>query len=309
MNFTKYYVECGLLSDDRIWFKDNQLLETIMGSQAYGCQNKDSDIDFISIVMPKHEHLFPQQYGYILGFDSYPKWQSSELKGIDKKVVIAEKEIEGEWVSLVNFFYKIAYKGSPNLVEVLFAKRHLVTFGNEYGWRLRDNRHKFLSMRIFHSFKGYCFQQLQRIKKCYITGRIDNKTRTELIAKFKYDVKMASHSLRLLDQIEQIITTGDLDLMRNREEVKAMRNGEWGPFEKFEKYVLDRLKVLEELALKKTVLPYRPPYEELKVLLLSMIEDYYGSVDKMIVPEKPNVSCLENINSNLNKVLKHFNIT
>ena len=91
-----------------------------------------------------------------------------------------------------------------------------------------------------------------------------------------YDHKMASHSLRLLDQIEQILTVGDLDLMRNKEEVKSMKYGNWGDFEKFETYVYKRLNQLEELSIK-TKLAQHPPKESMKVLLAECIEEWYGS--------------------------------
>lgn len=276
MVYTNYYIEKGLLSQDLHWFADHLCLETIVGSQMYGAQNKDSDLDFLAIVMPQHQHLYPQNYGYVLGFDQFPKWERSERKGDKHKVLINDIETEGEWISLINFFYDAGIKGSPNLIEVLFAKRNLVTSSNDVGWMLRDNRHKFLSMKIFHSFKGYCFQQLQRVKRGFASGKSDNPKRQFMMDEWGYDVKMASHSLRLMDQIDQILVTGDIDLMRNNNEVKAMKSGQWGTFEEFEKYVLNRLKQLEEVSIQ-TKIPDRPAKESLKKLLDEIIEQYYGS--------------------------------
>jgi len=100
-----------------------------------------------------------------------------------------------------------------------------------------------------------------------------------MIDKYGYDQKMGYHVLRLLDEIEQMLTIGDIDLMRNREECKAMRNGEWGNFPTFENHVHGKLKVLEDLSLKTSLAQY-PQKEVLHVLLSNYIEEFYGSLDK-----------------------------
>jgi hypothetical protein len=306
MIYTNYYVDKGILNSQLSWIKNNLCLETITGSQMYGTNNENSDIDFIAIIMPQHQHLYPQNYGYILGFDDVPKWDHSECKE-GYNVIINKKPVEGEWVSLVNFFYNAAIKGSPNLIEVLFAKRNLVTQANNIGWMLRDNRKLFLSVRHFHSFKGYAFQQLQRIKNGYVSGKSDNSTRQDMLNVYGYDLKMANHCLRLIDQIKQVLINGDIDLQRNRKECIAMRKGEWGDFLKFEKYVLDQLELLETLSLK-SKLPQRPAKEPLHELLNKLIEEFYGSFDKAqkqveFVSAKDVMEKLNKIEEKLNKMI------
>ncbi len=263
------------------WIKDNLLMEVVMGSQAYGLSTAESDVDFVCLVMPKHDMLYPQAYGYVNGFEQSPNFNSKEIKGPGKKLIIDGIETEGEWNSLVKFFYLAGVKGSPNLLEVLFTRRALVKYSNDIGWMLRDNKDKFLSMKTFNAFKGYAFQQIQRIKRCVERGKAETPKRQEYLDKYGYDIKMAYHPLRLLDQMNQLLDTGTMDLMNNKEECKAMRLGEWGPWEKFRDDILNRLNLLEEKALRTNALLPKPQTGVLKQLLLDCIEEYYGSEEQM----------------------------
>ena len=51
--------------------------------------------------------------------------------------------------------------------------------------------------------------------------------RQKIIEEFGYDVKFAYHVVRLLNEVEQILVEEDLDLARNKEQLKAIRRGEW----------------------------------------------------------------------------------
>ena len=57
MNYTEKYIEKGILEPSLHWFKENEVLQTIIGSKAYGTNNDDSDIDVVSIVMPKFDNI------------------------------------------------------------------------------------------------------------------------------------------------------------------------------------------------------------------------------------------------------------
>lgn len=270
------------------WMVDNLILESIMGSHAYGCHNEDSDFDIVGVVMDKHEQLYPQAYGYILGFDNVPKFENKESKGEHNRLVLKhgskEQVYEAAWHSLTNFFHLVG-NGSPNLTEVLFVKRALVTYGHEIGWLLRDNRRTFLSMRMYQSFKGYAISQFVRIKKeafrWKTDHKCDNSNRMPLYEKYGYDVKMSYHTLRLIDLLHQLMTEGDLDLMRNKEECKAMRSGDWGDFDKFSRTVDERMEKLEKLSLEACAVPNKPQHEPLKQLLAKCIEMWYGSESQM----------------------------
>lgn len=270
MNYTQWFAQNGHFQKHEQWLVDNLMLETIVGSRAYGCQNPQSDYDVTAIILPRHEHLYPQNYGFILGYDNLPDFKRKEFKG--KKIMIGDKPFEAEWVSLIEFFVHAGLKGSPNLIEVLFVKRELVTVGTKMGWYLKDNRRLFLSMKTFHSFKGYANGQMHRIRQ----RNPETEERKSLIEKYGFDIKMGYHTLRLLDQLDQILTVGDIDLMRNKEEHKAMRAGEWGDFDRFDKEFQKRMDHVEELS-RKCNLPPQPQQGALKKLLAEILEEHYST--------------------------------
>ena len=47
------------------------------------------------------------------------------------------------------------------------------------------------------------------------------------VRRFGYDVKFGYHVVRLLNQVEQILTESDMDIEQNREQLKAIRRGDW----------------------------------------------------------------------------------
>ena len=298
MNYTQWFAQNGKFQKHEQWLVDNLMLETIVGSHAYGCQTTQSDYDIMAIVLPRHEHLYPQKYGFILGFDNVPKFERKELKG--KKTIIGDKPFEAEWVSLIEFFVQAGLKGSPNLIECLFVRRELVTVGTKMGWYLRDNRRLFISMKTFHAFKGYANGQMHRIRQ----RNPETDERKSLVEKYGYDIKMAYHTLRLLDQLEQILTVNDIDLMRNKEECKLMRAGEWGNFDRFDKEFQRRMDHVSDLSTKCN-LPQQPQNGALKKLLNEIIEEHY-SENSSIIQNEEYIS-VKDINTKFDLILERLN--
>ncbi len=110
-------------------------------------------------------------------------------------------------------------------------------------------------------------------------------SRKPLIEQYGYDTKFATHCLRLLAEVEQILTEGDLDLERNREQLKSIRRGDW-TLERIEDYFQTKEKVLETLYSNSTI-PYGPDEDAIKRLLLECLEIHYGSLDGAIKVEIP----------------------
>ncbi len=97
------------------------------------------------------------------------------------------------------------------------------------------------------------------------------------IKSFKYDRKFAYHVVRLLNEVEQILIEGTLDLERNREQLKSIRRGDW-TLEQITEYFESKEKTLEDLYAKSD-LPHSPDEEKIKQLLLQCIEMHYGKLD------------------------------
>ena len=106
-----------------------------------------------------------------------------------------------------------------------------------------------------------------------------------MIEEFGYDVKFGYHVVRLLGEVEQILATGDLDLERDREVLKAIRRGEWS-LSKIKEWFAERENGLQTLY-ENSQLPHTPDEEKIKTLLLSCLEEHYGSLSACIViPDK-----------------------
>ena len=88
-------------------------------------------------------------------------------------------------------------------------------------------------------------------------------------------------------QIEQIITTGDLNLERDSEIYKSIRRGEW-TLEHLKKWFADKELELENVYNRKLApVPYEPDERAIKKLLLGCLEHHYGSLDKAIyIPDQ-----------------------
>ena len=122
-------------------------------------------------------------------------------------------------------------------------------------------------------------EQLLEYHARYKESKAKSK-RMESVKTNLFDIKFAYHVIRLLDEAEQIFATGDIDLQRNKEELKAIRRGEF-KLGDFEKLAESREKRLEKVFAESTIRE-KPDEAEIKSLLLKCLEHHYGSLDKVI---------------------------
>ena len=105
---------------------------------------------------------------------------------------------------------------------------------------------------------------------------------------------------RLLNEIEQILTEGDLNLQRNRGQLKAIRRGDWTK-EQILDYFSEKEKTLEELYTK-SKLPHKPDEKKIKELLLNCLEHHYGNLSNCIVTQDRYITGLKDIRTILDKL-------
>jgi hypothetical protein len=85
--------------------------------------------------------------------------------------------------------------------------------------------------------------------------------------------------------VEQILIEGDLDLQRNREQLKAIRRGDWSA-EQVREHFARKEKELEAIYLQ-SALPHGPDEAKIKQLLLDCLEEHFGSLkDAVVVPNQ-----------------------
>jgi len=117
--------------------------------------------------------------------------------------------------------------------------------------------------------------------------------RKELVERHSYDTKFASHVVRLLNECEQILAEGDLDLQRSKEQLKSIRRGEWT--QKQVKDYFERNEPRLEKLYNESKIPYSPDESQIKKLLLQCLEYHYNSLDDCIVNPNEAVSDLKKI--------------
>jgi hypothetical protein len=349
------------------WMPDNMHYITMMGSVAYGVSSDTSDTDIYSFCIPPKEDLFPHLKGQIVGFGEakhgytrFDNWQQHHVKDPG-----AQKEYDLNVYNIVDYF-QLVMENNPNMIDSLYTPQFCVLHATKVGQMVRENRKLFLHRGSWHTFKGYAFAQMKKMKPveelhcpdchskqlpwnkkdgkhddaveliadlwasmkwegdpefsayCYNCAKkgkaaklsmqkINRKKgkRKESVDKYGFDPKFAYHVVRLLNEIEQILTEGDIDLMRNREQLKSIRRGEW-TLEQIESYFKEKESQLEKLYNEnKAGLPWGPKedglQEKIHQLLFQCLEEHYGSLQKCIVNPDEATMALREINSVLVK--------
>jgi predicted nucleotidyltransferase len=235
------------------WLKERTILLTITGSHAYGTNTETSDIDYKGVCIPPEEYYFG-----LKTFNDYNTTGGKNWKNTKDDVDIS--------IMHINKFVSDAMQGVPNNIEILFVNPEHILFKNKYGEELISHRHDFLSKALKHKFGGYAFSQIQKLK-----AKNSNGTgRQDLIDKYGYDTKFASHAVRLMTSAIEILKTGNFSTYRiNRKELLDIRNGEY-TLEDLLVYIENLDKELNELYETSSIIPYKPDYDKINTWLIDL---------------------------------------
>lgn len=174
---------------EQLMAERNLIYKIRTGSYMYGTNTENSDEDFSGIFIPDED--------YVLGIK---KCEQVILNQKFSKGKLNQKgDVDYTLYSIIKFIH-LAIENNPNIIEFFYAPTNCILYQSKLGKLLIENRHLFLSKKAYHTFKGYAYAQRHKleIKKENMTGRI------ELVAKYFYDTKFASHLIRLLLQALQI---------------------------------------------------------------------------------------------------------
>lgn len=255
------------------WMVDNTLYLTIMGSEAYGTANADSlksDKDIYGFCIPPKEIVFPFSHKIFMYDepDRFDQWQQHHI-------LWNKKEYDFSVYNLVKYI-KLCADGNANVIDSLFTPRECVLVSTPIAEKIRANRKLFLTKACYHKFRGYSFAQAHKSKSAERSGK-----RKEIYDRFGFDTKFASHALRLLFEIEQILIEGDIDLRKHSEEIKAVRRGE-RTYEQVMEFFNSKEKYLEELY-QTSKIPHSPDRKAIRELLVECLEMHYGNLSNVIV--------------------------
>lgn len=155
------------------------ILQSVMGSQAYGMATPDSDYDRLGVFVTPRKKLTGLHIPKDTVVRAGPDYTYHEV---------------GKFVRLV-------LKCNPTLVELLFVENPEIC--TDEGQILRGNRDSFLSApRVLGAFGGYAMEQINRLQR-----RGDGTFSSDTA---KRRMKHARHTFRLLWQGKELLETGSL---------------------------------------------------------------------------------------------------
>jgi predicted nucleotidyltransferase len=128
------------------WLSEATILLVRHGSQAYGTDTPESDLDIKGVAVP------PQRY--FTGF--LHRFEQAEQKGDENQSDLTIFDIRK--------FCQLAADCNPNIIEVLWVDPEDVIYTDSYGTWLIQHRRDFLSQKAKYTFSGYAVAQLKRIK-------------------------------------------------------------------------------------------------------------------------------------------------
>jgi uncharacterized protein len=260
------------------WLLDNCMYLTMMGSVAYGIEQSSSDVDIYGWSVPPISDTFPHVSGLIHGFDEHKSFQQFQQHHINDRNALAGKgrELDLTLYSIVNYF-KLTLGCNPNMINSIFTPVDCVLHCTPTGLLVRDNRHLFLHKGLWATFRGYATSQVHKMTSQNRTGK-----RKEVVDEYGFDLKFAAHTIRLLNEAEQLLLTEDLDLRRDREMLKEIRRGEWS-VERVKDYFERKSKSLD-VAFENSTLPNKPRRNEVRQLLYNCLEHHYGNLSNVMLP-------------------------
>lgn len=130
-------------SGNLIWLPERTIFVTVHGSQAYGTNTPESDIDVKGLAIPPKEYFL----GYLHNFE-----QAESGEPYDMVIYGLRK------------FMKLAGDCNPNIIEVLNTDPEDWVIETPLFHKLWEKRELFLSKKARYTFSGYAISQLKRIK-------------------------------------------------------------------------------------------------------------------------------------------------
>jgi uncharacterized protein len=175
-------------------------------------------------------------------------------------------------------YLRLAVKGNPTALLPLYAPADSVLNVTALGEELRALAATVLSRAAVHRFLGYLDAQRRRLLGKGQQGRVPS--RPELVERYGYDVKYASHALRLAYQGLEVARDARLTLPMpdvERERVLAVKRGEVTRLDD----VLDEIagvqaQVEDLLATGKTPLPDAPDLAAISDWAVSAHRRHWG---------------------------------
>lgn len=190
-------------------------LLTWRGSIAHGTyvppEDPDAfdDRDLIGVVIPPTDHHF--------GLREYGSRGTQEVKYGPWDVVLYDHRKA----------LRLLAKGNPNMLAMLWVPDEMHVVATGPGNLLIAQRRLFSTKRALPAFLGYAQGQLKKMRSGSYQGYMGEK-RKELFDRYGYDVKQASHLIRILRQGVEFMVDGRMTVLRpDASELLEIKQGGW----------------------------------------------------------------------------------
>jgi predicted nucleotidyltransferase len=181
-----------------------------LGSKSYGTSTPESDDDFMGVAIAP--------LSCYTGLDSW---------GTSGSIKVDRKETHNAELSVFELrkFLNLCLNFNPNVIPLLYLRPEDYEVVDFRGNILINNREAFTSRRAYDTMIGYARAQRKAVVDGD-TGKLGLK-RKELVKKYGYDVKYASHTIRILRMGLEFFDTNILNVYRefDKDELLEIRNG------------------------------------------------------------------------------------
>lgn len=191
------------------------ILRCLVGSQSYGLNLGSSDRDEKGVCVEDYE-VFCSLTNHFEDIE----YRDAAQRASDHAAKSEPGDLDLTIYSLRKFL-KLALGGNPNITELLFIDGSCVVERTSLGAELQGLYPYIVSKRCASAYLGYMEKQRNDM---LVKGRRD------LIEKFGYDTKAASHLIRLGFQGCEILDTGKISLPLGptaREICLNIKQGKW----------------------------------------------------------------------------------
>lgn len=235
--------------------EDGCVLRTLVGSSVHGLGNPATDDrDEMGVCIEPEE--------YVLGLREFEHFVSrTQAEGRPSGPGDLDLTVYG-----LRKWCRLAMRGSPTVLLILFVEGKDVLVRSEIGEQLQRLAPAFVSRRTGEAFLGYLNAQRRAFE--------DERPRTrERSAEHGYDTKYAMHALRIGEQGRELLESGRITLPiaePQRSHLMAVRRGE--PTQAEVKAMLDQAESCLQRALASTLLPERADGDAINAFLVDAYE-------------------------------------
>jgi len=238
-----------------------KLFKTQFGSQVYGIATPNSDIDIGVVIMESPSHIYGLQNAI-----NFPQVKDNENHDIRKF-----------WLKR---FLSLCVRGNPNALEWLYTQKDkIISCEKVFQEQIINNRELFLDgSSLIHSHMGFALSQIVKMRR---HEQEMGAKRRALYNKYGYDVKYASHAVRLIHQLTSIMKHGTMVLPYEEEvraELLAIKVGEVSVTE-FNKLYEDKVIRIEKLIEDegdKFKAKYQPDYAIISDIMTDLYYEVWG---------------------------------